>query len=543
MVALPLESAIRPVVNDYFRGRDAFDTVKAVALGVLLLRLLRKLRRIATREGLRSYFLGIVLPYVKMLPPVKKELEKEAQKVRDSLRPTMCKDLTQPRDTLPEKGLAKQDLCKLMEERHELDTKYWKDGKVTGSIYSGEQEHMEFIGEVYKKWAYTNPLHPGIHPSVRQMDAEVVQMVVNMYNGGPDACGSFTTGGTESILMSMKAYRDWGKAEKGITDPNIVICDTAHAAFDKGGQYFGIFVKHCRAVPGSQEIDIRHLKSLIDSNTVAIVGSACQYASGCIDPIEEMAQIALKNKIGLHVDCCLGGFLVPFMDKAGFPLKPFDFRVKGVTTISCDPHKYGFAPKGCSVVMFSEKRLRHYMYSFITDWTGGIYATMGILGSRPGGPVAATWASMMKHGEEGYVATTKLIVGATKRAGDAVKAIPELQLLGRTDVCVVAFTTTPASGLNIYSLGDCMKARTGWDMATLQNPPGIHMAFTMPTAKNIDTFIADLRSSVKALKEDVKGEFAGGNAGIYGTVASIPPALVQESVKVYLDTVMEATAL
>ena len=220
--------------------------------------------------------------------------------------------------------------------------------------------------------------------------------------------------------MAMKAYRDFGRS-KGISDPNVVVCTTAHAAFDKAAQYFGIELRKARTVGREQAMDVEHARRLIDANTVALVGSACQYAHGTIDDIPALGLLAERHHIGLHVDCCLGGFLLPFMAPAGFRVPhAYDFSVPGVTTISCDPHKYGFAPKGASVVMFRSAALRHHMYTFATGWTGGIYATPTILGSRPGGVVAATWAAMARHGIEGYVETTRQIVGATRRIAAAV---------------------------------------------------------------------------------------------------------------------------
>jgi len=393
---------------------------------------------------------------------------------------------------------------------------------------------------VFTQWNFANPLHPGIHPALRQMDSEVVQMIVNMYNGGPDACGAFTTGGTESILMAMKAYRDMAFAEKGIKEPNIVVCRTAHAAFDKAGKYFNIFVKHART-NDKMQVDLAHMERLIDGNTIAIVGSCCQYAHGSIDPIEDMAKVAVRKNVGLHVDACLGGFLVPFMDKAGFPIPPFDFRVGGVTSISCDPHKYGFAPKGSSVVMFSNKHLRRFMYCYLTKWSGGIYATPTMTGSRAGAPVAATWATMCRFGEKGYIESTKRIVGATRQVAKGIEGMADLELIGTAEVCVVAFRGRKGSGVNGYSVADCMKKHFGWDLATCADPPCAHLALTLPTSKNAARFLEELASSVAMVKADASSYTS--TAGLYGMVASLPDSFVEDTAGAYLDAVLEAHAL
>ena len=343
---------LRKVVNRQLRTYSPYDSIKLSATVYAAVRLLLRLRQIHRNEGLRAWVVSSIVPFLKLLPMVADKLKKEQDKVRESLAPTMLKDLTEPRRALPAEGRPEGELLALMESRQALDRKYWTEGKITGAVYHDKPEYMDLVGRVYGMFAFTNPLHPSIHPATRQMDAEVIQMTLDLYRGGDGSCGAFTTGGTESILMAMKSYREWGRATRGIREPNIVCCHTAHAAFDKGGHYFGITVRKCDT-DSEMAVDVDHMLSLIDSNTVAIVGSAPQYAHGTVDPIDRLSAIAAARGIGLHVDCCLGGFLVPFLARAGGSLpSAFDFSLPGVTSISCDPHKYGFAPKGCSVLMF-----------------------------------------------------------------------------------------------------------------------------------------------------------------------------------------------
>lgn len=531
-----LDESARAYVVDRLRKYDQWSVVKLV-LGLLtLLRLAQRLRRISRTGGIAKWLVDLALPYVKLLPPVRRELEAGKAKVRNDLRKALFKDLTVPRRQLPAMGMPADELIALMDQRAELDRRHWEEGKITGAVYIGERDYLALIGRIYGQFAYFNPLHGALHPATRQMDAEVIAMVLRMYSGPSSSCGAFTTGGTESILMAMKTYRDWGKATKGISHPNIVVPLTAHAAFDKACHYFGIELRHARCTFPEQSVDLGHVRRLIDSNTVALVGSAPQYATGTIDPIEALSEIAISNRIGLHVDCCLGGFLVPFIEKAGLASPhAFDFRVKGVTSISCDPHKYGFSPKGASVVLFRSIELRHYMYTFATQWSGGIYATPTMLGSRPGGPVAGTWAAMMIHGEAGYIDSTRRIVSAARAIAAAIPSIGELELIGRADACVVAFGVKKDSGLNIYSIGDCMHQIGGWELATLQSPAAIHLALTLPSAANAEHFVADLRAAVAKVREN-PDEFRGGNAGIYGMAASLPAGFLEDTTKVYLDT-------
>merc|ERR1712136_123789 len=328
-------------------------------------------------------------------------------------------------------------------------------GKTTGAVYHGGTEHCEFIGNFYAKWAYTNTLHPTGHPALRQMDSEVVQMVINLYNGPAGSCGCNTTGGTESIIVAMKSYRDQGMA-RGITEPNIVVCRTAHAAFWKAG------------------------------------------------------------------------FTVPIVD----------FRVPGVTTISCDPHKYGFTPKGASVVMFRTHAQRGFAYSQCVDWSGGIYATPTIVGSRAGGPVAAAWAAMCSFGEEGYVETTRQIMSATMKIAAGIAMMPDLEVVGKPELCVVAFREKPGSGLNSYAIADCMQQRSEWELASCQNPSCIHLALTLPTSRNADLFLSDLQAAVTILRESSDGDFAS-TAGLYGMASSLPTNFVETAVGAYLDAMLD----
>ena len=518
---------------------DAYSTLKLALLLLAIRRLLAALRhawmyRATGLQGLYEWIVATVAPYLKHVPYVQRQLATEMSSLRESLKKDVTKGLTAPRALLPAKGQSQEELLHLLAERHEIDSAGWRDGRITGAIYHHSPDYMDFVGRVSGMFAFCNPLHMKLHPSTRQMESEVISMVINLYRGTSGCCGAFTTGGTESILMAIKSYRDHARTTRGVTRPNFVACATAHAAFDKAAAYFGVELRQAAAVDATMEVDLAQVRRMIDSNTIALVGSAPQYAHGTVDDIPALAELAVAHGIGLHVDCCLGGFLVPFMERAGYHTShAFDFRVDGVTSISCDPHKYGFAPKGASILMFRTPELRHAMYTYCTEWTGGIYATPTILGSRPGGVIAATWAAMMCHGEEGYIETTRQIVSATRQIGAAIEAMPGVQLVGRPEVCVVAFTG--ADGLNCYSLCDAMKQVGGWELATLQRPSSVHFALTLGSSRHADAFLADLRTAVGLLRDDPE-TWAGGTAGLYGTLTKLPAAFIEESAKVFLDT-------
>jgi sphinganine-1-phosphate aldolase len=265
---------------------------------------------------------------------------------------------------------------------------------------------------------------------------------------------------------------------------------------------------------------------LINPNTILLVGSAPNFPHGIIDDISALSALAIKNKLPLHVDCCLGSFLIPMLSKAGFACPSFDFRLPGVTSISVDTHKYGFAPKGNSTVLYRTKALRAYQYFISPDWSGGVYASPSMAGSRPGALIAGCWASMMKTGEEGYLETCRSIVGAAKKLEqhfrEDVELVLDLQMIGEPQVSVVAFTSKT---LNIYDIADAM-TRKGWHLNALQNPPGIHVAVTLPIVKAVDELVADLKEVVRAEREKeaerVKsgkgrnGEAVGDNSALYG---------------------------
>lgn len=329
----------------------------------------------------------------------------------------------------------------------------WKNGKVSGAVYHGGQDLSDLIAEAIKLFLVSNPLHPDLFSGVRRMEAEIISMCLRMYNAPSTACGTTTSGGTESILMACKAYRDWARKTKGISEPELVIPESAHAAFHKAGQYFGIKVHQIPVDRHSRKVIVSHVARAINSNTIALVGSAPNFPDGTIDDIPSLAALAKKHKIGLHVDACLGSFLVPFLERAGLPSEPFDFRVQGVTSISCDTHKYGFACKGSSVVMYNSPELRRHQYYVQPDWSGGVYASPTIAGSRPGALIAGTWTAMMAMGIDGYTKSCREIVGAAREIEQGIRdEIPDLMILGKPLVSVIAFASS--GRVNVYEVGD-----------------------------------------------------------------------------------------
>lgn len=285
-----VDAHLRVIVNGVLRQADAYSTVKLAMVLYVFSRALKLLRtawmhRANGMQGLVDWVVSRVAPMAKHIPMVHKELAKEMDKLRGDLMKDQSKEISAPCPRLPSGGQSESAVLEVMRARQELDTKHWLPGKMTGAIYHGELDYMNFIGQVQGLFAFTNPLHAKLHPATRQMESEVISMVLRMYNAPVGACGAFTTGGTESILMAMKAYRDHARTHRGITTPNFVACNTAHAAFDKAAQYFHIELRHAGTADDSMEIDLIQAARLIDANTICLVGSACQYAHGNIDSL------------------------------------------------------------------------------------------------------------------------------------------------------------------------------------------------------------------------------------------------------------------
>eukprot|EP01060_Flectonema_neradi_P029491 TRINITY_DN408_c1_g1_i7.p1 TRINITY_DN408_c1_g1~~TRINITY_DN408_c1_g1_i7.p1 ORF type:complete len:552 (+),score=140.80 TRINITY_DN408_c1_g1_i7:63-1718(+) len=439
-------------------------------------------------------------------------------------------------DKLPSDPVDKKEILALCEKMAAINGDFTQ-GQYSGTIYHGGQDgYTEFINEAMNLHQWTNPLHGGQFSGVRKMEAEAISMVVNMFKGDADACGALTTGGTESILLAMKAYREHAKYERGITEPELVVPVTAHAAFDKAAHYFGIRIRHARMDPVTCKVDMKHMKSLVNGNTIALVGSAPHYPHGIIDPIEEIAAFGMKRGIPVHVDACLGGFIIAFMEKAGLPLdEKFDFTVPGVTSISCDTHKYGFAPKGSSTIMYRNAALRKYQMHSQPNWPGGIYASPTISGSRIGNVVAGTWAALMYHGEKGYVESTTRIVKANCLIRDECDKIPGLKVMGKPMGSVVAIASDE---FDIYRLQDYLTER-GWEISSLQFPSSLHMAttnlHTLNDMEHAKRLVKDIREGCSLIME-TKSEAASGSAALYGTSQKIPDrSIIGDVAKSYFD--------
>lgn len=481
------------------------------------------------------------------IPPIRKKIDKELsktiKKIEDEL---MQNDETLLQfESLPEKGLDSAIIIKELDKLQELKHSDWCNGRVSGAVYHGGDELLQLQSDAYKKYSISNQLHPDVFPGVRKMESEIVSMVLRLFNAPDEGCGCTTSGGTESLLLAGLSAREYGKCYKNISKPEVIAPVTIHAGIEKACYYFGMKLHKVELDPVTFKVDVKKVKKLINRNTVLLVGSAPNFPHGIIDDIEGLSKLAVKYKIPLHVDACLGSFIVTFLEKSKVhgnkPIPKFDFRLPGVTSISCDTHKYGFAPKGSSIIMYRNSKLRECQYYILTDWTGGMYGSPTLAGSRPGALMVGCWATLVNFGEDKYTKLCREIVGASMELKSAIKEhdvlSKYLEVIGDPIGSLIAFRVTEKYRdiLSIYKIGESLSSK-GWHFSTLQNPASLHFAFTRLTVPVIGELIHDLVEVTNAsLKDESSSE--GEIAALYGVAGSVKTTGVAEKVVVaFLDT-------
>jgi sphinganine-1-phosphate aldolase len=444
---------------------------------------------------------------------------------------------------LPPDGLPREEVAGLVEHLAEGEESRWRDGFASGAVYHGDPAHVAFLNRIYAAQSQSNPLHTDLWPSAMKFESELVSMTAQML-GAADAAraapeqpvvGTVSSGGTESILLAMRTYRDHARARRGIASPEIVAPVTAHAAFDKASRYFDMPLIRVPVGTGFTA-DLDAMAEAVTEQTAVVVGSAPSFPHGVIDPIPQIAALAADRGAGCHVDACLGGFILPWAERLGYPVPQFDFRLPGVTSMSADTHKYGYAAKGSSVVLYRGRELRQFQYYTTGDWPGGLYLSPTFAGSRPGALSATAWAAMVSIGERGYTEAARRILatGATVREG--IAAIDGLQVLG-DPLWVIAFAGTDA-GTDVFQVMEYMGKR-GWSLNGLQRPAAVHIAITLRhTLPGVaERFLADLRASVDEVRANP--EVRTGLAPMYGMAATLPEEVVRDMLGVYLDLMFE----
>jgi glutamate/tyrosine decarboxylase-like PLP-dependent enzyme len=429
---------------------------------------------------------------------------------------------------LPEHGTPRPEVLEALRTMAVEEDATWESGKCSGTMYCGDHEHYRFMNEAFGLFAHVNVLQRDMCPSATKFESEIIAMSLDLLHAeavtSGEPVGLVATGGTGSICHAMLAYREYA-----------IKPETGHPAFDKACHLFGIELRVAPVDPVTTLVDTDWVDRHIDGDTVAIIGSACNYGYGTVDPIDRMSEIALRHGVGLHVDGCLGGFILPFGQELGYDVPVFDYRLPGVTSISADTHKYGYAFKGTSVLTFRDKAIRNAQYFFLSGWSGGKYCSPGMEGSRSGGLIAATWAAMVQLGREGYRQYARAIFETAATMQRSVLSHPELRILG-SPTFLFSFTSDE---FDIYHVNDFMRER-GWRFNGQQYPNALHMAVTRPQTQDgvAAAFDGDLTDAVAYARAHA-GD-APRSGAIYGGVAGGLTDEADEFIKMVMGEMMDA---
>jgi len=419
--------------------------------------------------------------------------------------------------TIPKKGKSKKEVLKALKDYGKNDPEY-KKMKTWSLVYYLGKEHTDFLKQAYGEYFSANGLNPTVFQSLKKFETEVIRMTANLLHGDKNVSGVITAGGTESCLLAVKTYRDMARDKKRIKKPEMIIPETAHVAWEKGAEYFGVKAVHA-PLDKDYRVDIKAVKKLVNKRTVMILGSAPEYPHGTIDDIQGLGEIALAKKIPLHVDACVGGYLLPFVEKLGYNIPIWDFRIPGVTSISADTHKYGFSAKGASTILYKNIDILKYQMFIYENWPGGIFASPALLGTRPGGAYAAAWAAMQTIGEDGYLKLAKDIMESATALITGINSIDELEIIGKPAASLLAYKSNNKN-VNIFAVGDQMEKK-GWQLDRLQRPEALHAMITPLHVDVIKQYLSDLKKSVEHVKKHPELASQGG-AAMYGMIANIP---------------------
>ena len=427
---------------------------------------------------------------------------------------------------IPERGLARSELFERLEAYRKDDTP-WREGRTWAYVYDPGEEAESVIHDAFVSYLGENGLDPTAFPSALRMENEVVAMCASHLQGDENVVGSFTSGGTESLICAVKAARDWAREKRPEIDvPEMVLPETAHASFHKAAHYLGLKPVVTPVDPESYRADVGAMRDAITPNTVLLVGSAISYAHGVVDPIREIAALAQERGVLCHVDGCMGGFMLQYFERLGSPIPEYDFRVPGVTSISMDLHKYAFAAKGASVILYRDKGLRKYQMYACSNWMGYTVINTTVQSTKSAGPVAGAWAALHCLGEDGYLEFARKVRDATREIVAAVDANPDLRMLGRPDMNLLSFASDTVS---VFHIADEMKERRWFvqpQLAYGSSPENIHLSINPASVHWTDAMLADLHECTEKAKQLPSGELAPKIQAAFGNLA--PEELTDE---------------
>jgi len=404
---------------------------------------------------------------------------------------------------LANEGMATDKVLQALQERQGNDVP-WEEGRLFGLSFVADDTGRRLAEDAYRMYMWTNALDPMLFPSLMQFEKDVLSFAATHLGGDPESTvGSFTSGGTESVLLAVKTARDWAREHRPeVSRPKMILPNTAHPAFHKAAAYFGLEAVVTPVDPVTCQADVAAMREAIDDQTILLVASATSYAHGALDPVEAIAAIAQEHDLLCHVDGCIGGFLMPFWRELGVELPRFDFSVPGVTSMSMDFHKYAYAPKGASVVLYRSPELRRHQIFTHSAWPGYTMVNPVIQSSRSGGPLAATWALLQHYGHAGYLEIARTLKDATDRLIEGIRAIDGVYVMGTPAISLVGIGT---EGINCFAVCDALSAR-GWHvhpgMGVDNLPASFHLTIMPVHAPQIDAFLADLQAAVAEVRQN-----------------------------------------
>ncbi|CAN0385595.1 unnamed protein product [Ectocarpus sp. 12 AP-2014] len=396
---------------------------------------------------------------------------------------------------MPKTGRQWADVKTDLLERGNGDAK-WREGKTAVYVFNAGDEIAAIQKEAYSAYMSENGLGPAAFPSLAQMEADVISMALDLLHGPAGSTGAMTSGGTDSITMAIKTARDFARANgQARESANIVLPQSAHLAFDKACQLMDIEVRRIALkTDGSFEADVDEMAAACGADTIMMVGSAPNFPHGIIDPITELGAVAERKNIWLHVDACVGGYFAPFARMNGVPVPAFDFEVPAVRSMSADLHKYGYAAKGASTVLFRSQELYEFMPFDFACWSGAPMKTPTLAGTRPGGAISAAWAVMNHLGVDGYRRLQGEVCATREKVEEAVKTLG-FEILGNPILGLIAFRHPKYKIFAIY--GEMY--RKGWFTSATIEPPSLHLMLSPRHSEFIDSYIEDLAASVKTV--------------------------------------------
>jgi glutamate/tyrosine decarboxylase-like PLP-dependent enzyme len=406
-----------------------------------------------------------------------------------------------PHTPLPAHGLTRQAVLEQLAAM-KVDDQDWHGGRVFSLVYSAGDEVHELLKEALALYSAENGLNVLAFPSIGTMQHDVVRITASLLGADESSAGGgvdgfLTSGGTESLLQAVKTARDVARQDRGIARPRVVAAESAHAAFTKAADYFDVELVRVPVDAGFR-VDVGAMADACNDDTIMVVASAPTYPHGVVDPVADIADLALDRGILCHVDACMGGFLLPFLTELGRFEVPFDFRLPGVTSMSADVHKYGYASKGVSVILYRTHELARKQIFTTTDWLGGFYASTAMAGTRPAGPIAAAWAALMHIGRDGYLELTRTAHDAALVLRQGIEAIDGMAVRGDPAATVMAFGAIDPAQLDVFAVGEVL-AQQGWYLDRQQRPDSLHATVHAGSAATVDQLVIDLGQAVESV--------------------------------------------